>query len=113
MRNIFKFSTIFYVIFSLFTNALSSEEFFKKGFDTNPDVLFCLIIYICGSVDGLKQKFKRFEKNIKRFENNIKRIECFSIDKNGTLDGQFRQPEKYSCTPQRTPRLEADRALQF
>ena len=37
MRNIFKFSTIFYVIFSLFTNALSSEEFFKKGFELFKD----------------------------------------------------------------------------
>ena len=37
MRNIFKFSTIFYVIFSLFTNALSSEEFFKKGFELYKD----------------------------------------------------------------------------
>ena len=37
MRNIFKFSTIFYVIFSLFNNALSSEEFFKKGFELYKD----------------------------------------------------------------------------
>ena len=37
MRNIFKFSTIFYVIFSLFTYALSSEEFFKKGFELYKD----------------------------------------------------------------------------
>ena len=37
MRNIFKFSTIFYVIFSLFNNALSSEEFFKKGFELFKD----------------------------------------------------------------------------
>ena len=37
MESIFKLSIIFYLILGLFTNALSSEEFFKKGFELYKD----------------------------------------------------------------------------